>query len=145
MERIVNSAAPKQMNILVRRPAGRCLNWRSSPMMPPRTAATNSRRSVSEIGPERRGRSDEKECSMEQKLPDCSIYFKARCDRSRLWVPLECQLWQQRAARAETGGPHSQPRLDQLRQHNQRPWPDHSIRLPMRDGSLPTTRGEKEC
>src|SRR5215471_3809867 len=40
---MVNIAAPKQMNMLVRRPAGRRFSSRSRPMIPPRTAA-NSRR-----------------------------------------------------------------------------------------------------
>src|SRR5215472_9718395 len=42
----VNIAAPKQMNILVRRPAGLRLSSRSSPMAPPSTAASSSRTMV---------------------------------------------------------------------------------------------------
>src|SRR5215475_5478079 len=41
-------AAPKQMNMLVRRPAGRRFSSRSRPMMPPRTAASSSRARVFE-------------------------------------------------------------------------------------------------
>ena len=48
LERTVNMAEPKQINILVRRPAGRRLIARSSPMMPPRTAASVSRTMVLE-------------------------------------------------------------------------------------------------
>src|SRR3981189_74808 len=42
-DRTVNSAAPKQINMLVRRPAGLCLTSRSIPMIPPRNAASTSR------------------------------------------------------------------------------------------------------
>src|SRR5438270_49159 len=49
-ESSVNMAAPKQMNILVRKPAARCLNSRSSPMRPPRIAAT-TRRTIDRLFP----------------------------------------------------------------------------------------------
>src|SRR5437588_2070374 len=47
-ESMVNIAAPKQINMLVRRPAGRCFSSRSRPMMPPSAAASNKRRIVLE-------------------------------------------------------------------------------------------------
>src|SRR5579872_44064 len=46
-DRSVNMAAPKQMNIFVRRPAGRCLYSRSRPIAPPRKA--ESRRRIIEV------------------------------------------------------------------------------------------------
>src|SRR5579864_153420 len=51
MERMVNSAAPKEINILVRSPAGRRLSSRSRPMNPPSTAASNRRRMLCPSGP----------------------------------------------------------------------------------------------
>ena len=36
----VNMAEPKQINMTVRKPVGRCLSSRSKPMAPPRIAAT---------------------------------------------------------------------------------------------------------
>src|ERR1700746_3339376 len=56
MDRMVNSAAPKHMNMLVRRPAGRCLNGRSKPISPPRNAAKIRRSSVSGTSPSSCGR-----------------------------------------------------------------------------------------
>jgi hypothetical protein len=41
-------AAPKQMNMLVRRPAGLCLISRSRPITPPRNAARTSRTIISD-------------------------------------------------------------------------------------------------
>ena len=48
LERTVNIAAPKQINIFVRSPAGLWRSCRSSPMIPPRMAATNRRSMVEE-------------------------------------------------------------------------------------------------
>src|SRR5579883_934368 len=42
-ESTVYIAAPKQIKIFVRRPAGLCLSCRSSPIAPPSSAATTSR------------------------------------------------------------------------------------------------------
>src|SRR5215472_8073736 len=46
IERIVNIAAPKQMNMLVRKPAGLRLSSRSRPITPPRIAASVRRTRV---------------------------------------------------------------------------------------------------
>src|SRR5215469_216694 len=43
-------AEPKQMNRLVRRPAGRCFNSRSSPIAPPSTAARTRRAMLEPTG-----------------------------------------------------------------------------------------------